>query len=106
MKDKEKIAPTAPALGWTRPENYLGAMARKRSYRRAREGEPRATPRPGLSTVPLAAILIILAILVVAIMVVAFPGNQPRPKPKPSAVHEQGVAQRGWLQKAQREMHR
>jgi len=48
VKDKEKIAPTAPALGWTRPENYLGAMARKRSYRRAREGEPRATPRPPL----------------------------------------------------------
>jgi hypothetical protein len=47
----------------------------------------------------------LLAILAVAIMIVAFPGNQPLPKPKPSAQQEKGVAQRGWFQEAQREMH-
>ena len=107
MKDKEKIAPPAPGSAWTRPDDYIGAMARKRSYRKAREGEPRRRPTSpvGLSAIPLAAILAILAVLVVAITLVAFPGNQPRPKPA-QAVHEQGVAAPGWFQKAQKEMHR
>ena len=109
MKDKEKIAPTAPALGWTRPENYLGAMARKRSYRKAREHQPRTqpvAPQAWLSTVPFIAILAVLAVLAVAIILVSFPGNQPKPKPAQVTPHEQGVAPRGWFQKAQKEMHR
>jgi hypothetical protein len=106
VKGKEKIV-SPPGSSWTRPDDYLGAMARKRSYRRAREpGSGRATSPAGLSAVPLAAILGILAVLVVAIMVVAFPGSQPAPKAKPSVVHEQGVAPRGWFQEAQKEMHR
>jgi hypothetical protein len=108
VKDKEKIAPRAPGSSWTRPDDYIGAMARKRSYRRARE-EPRdtrITPKVGPSALPLAAILAILAVLVVAITLAAFPGSQPRPKPAPPAVHEQGVASPGWFQKAQKEMHR
>ncbi|MEA3081617.1 MAG: tctex1 protein 2 [Sphingomonadales bacterium] len=105
MKGKDNIAPPARGSGWTRPEDYLGALARRRSYRRAREGEPRPTPPTGLSTVPLAAILAILAILVVAITIVAFPGNQPPPRPKQAAVQEQGVAQRGWFQEAQKSFH-
>jgi hypothetical protein len=109
VKDSEKIAPPAPGSSWTRPDDYIGAMARKRTYRRAREGQPRsdrATSRAGLATVPLAAILAVLAVLVVAIMIVAFPGTQPEPRPNPPAVHEQGVAAPGWFQKAQKEMHR
>jgi hypothetical protein len=108
VKDREKIAPPAPGHSWTRPDDYIGALARKRSYRRGREGEPRRAPVApvGLSAVPLAAILGILAVLVIAIMFVAFPGNQPQPKAKQSEVHEQGVAAPGWFQKAQKEMHR
>jgi hypothetical protein len=106
VKDKEKIAPPSTGSGWTRPDAYIGALARKRSYRRAREGESSATPRQGFSTVPLAVILAILAILVVAIMVVAFPGNQSPPRQKPHAVHEQGVAPRGWFQEAQKQFHK
>lgn len=109
MKEKERIAPSAPGSSWTRPDDYIGAMARKRSFRRAREGEPRnlrITSRNGFATVPLAAILAVLAVLAVAIMAIAFPGSQPAPKARPNAAHEQGVAQRGWFQDAQKEMHR
>ncbi|MEP6982696.1 MAG: hypothetical protein ABI853_03520 [Sphingomicrobium sp.] len=109
MKGKQKIANPAPGASWTRPDAYIGALAIKRSYRRAREGEPKSQSvptRPWLSTVPFAAILTVLAILAVAIMFVAFPGNQPSPKPKQAAVREQGVAPRGWFQEAQKEMHR
>jgi hypothetical protein len=106
VKGKEKIASPAGSA-WTRPDDYLGAMARKRRYRRAREPRTgRATSPAGLSTVPLAAILAILAVLVVAIMIVAFPGSQPPPRANASAVHEQGVAARGWFQEAQKDMHR
>jgi len=48
----------------------------------------------------------VLAVLAVAIIFVAFPGNQPKPRPARVAPHEQGVAARGWLQEAQKEMHR
>jgi hypothetical protein len=105
VKGKEKIA-SPPGPAWTSPDDYIGAMARKRSYRRAREpGSGRATSPTGLSTVPLAAILAVLAVLVVAIMIAAFPGSQPAPKAKASTVHEKGVAPRGWFQEAQKEMH-
>jgi hypothetical protein len=45
-------------------------------------------------------------VLAVAIMIAAFPGNQPMPKSRQVAEREQGVAQRGWFQEAQKEMHR
>lgn len=84
-------------------------MARKRSFRRAREPKMRTQPeRPRLllSTVPFLALLSLLAVLAVAIMVVAFPGNQPQIREPSPPAKEQGVAQRGWLQKAEREFHR
>lgn len=83
-------------------------MARKRSFRRT-HGEKRRTqpeaPRMLLSTVPFLALLGLLAILAIAIMVIAFPGSQPRPKPQQVAAKEQGRAERGWFQEAQKEMH-
>ena len=109
MKGDEKIAPQAPESSWTRPDAYVGAMARKRSYRRAREAnqitQP-VTPKPWLSTFPFVAILAMLAVLAVAIIFVAFPGNRPAPKPTRVVPREQGIAPRGWLQEAQKEMHR
>jgi hypothetical protein len=108
MKGKEKITSPTPGAAWTRPDAYIGALARRRSYRHARERKPSnqpAEPRAWLSTIPFAAILALLAVVVVGIVIIAFPGNQPRPKPKQPAVHEQGIAPRGWLQEAQKEMH-
>lgn len=106
MADKEKVAGRASGSSWTTPDDYIGAMARKRGYRRAREHRRPITPRAGFATVPLAAILAILAVVVVAVVIIAFPGNQPSPKAKQVTVREQGVAPRGWFQEAQKEMHR
>ncbi|HKP33773.1 MAG TPA: hypothetical protein VJT70_03220 [Sphingomicrobium sp.] len=105
--DKQKLADPAPGRGWTRPETYLGAMARKRRFRRERGGKPRTQPekpRLLLSTVPFLALLALLAVLAVAIMVLAFPGSQPPSRPQVAA-KEQGVADRGWFQEAEREMN-
>lgn len=94
---------------WTRPDDYLGAMARKRTFRRGRQGKERTepeSPRLLLSTVPFLALLVLLGVLAVAIMITAFPGNQPQVKAPPRPAKEQGVAQKGWFQEAEREFHR
>ena len=99
----------SPAGRWTRPEDYLGALARKRSFRqrwRPSENVEAETSRLLLSTVPFVALLSLLGILAVGIMVLAFPGSQPQVKPPPLPQHELGVAQKGWLQEAEREFHR
>ena len=99
----------APATlrAWTRADAYIGAMARKRSFRRARGDKQRTqpeSPRLLLSTVPFLALLALLGVLSVAIMILAFPGNQPQPQAKQLAQREQGVAGKGWFQDAQKEM--
>ena len=108
MEEKQRVASPAPGQPWTKPEDYLGAMARKRSFRRARREQPRTEPdRPRLllSTVPFFALIAFLAVLAVAIMILAFPGSQPITKAKVIAAKEQGVAERGWFEEAQKEMH-
>ena len=107
MEEKQRVASPAPGKPWTKAEDYIGAMVRKRSLRRARRERLRTEPeRPELllSTLPFIALIGLLGILAVAIMVVAFPGSQPPLKPRPLAAREQGVAQRGWFQEAQKEM--
>ena len=94
---------------WTRPEDYVMAMAVKRTARRKREPRPRTepeVPRFSLSTLPFLALLGALALLAVGIMIVAFPGTQPQLKQAQVAAREQGVANRGWFQEAQKEFHR
>jgi hypothetical protein len=106
VSHQEKL--TISGRGWTRPEAYLGAMARKRSFRRARGDKPRTepeVPRLMLSTIPFLALIGFLAVLGVAIMVAAFPGNQPLPRPAQAAKPEKGVAGRGWFQEAQKDFH-
>lgn len=108
MKDRQKLAKPEPTGAWIRPETYLEALVRTRSFRRAHREKPRTqpdSPRAMLSTIPFLVLLALLAVLAVGIMVLAFPGNQPAPKPK-SAAHEQGVAERGWFQEAEKDMHR
>jgi hypothetical protein len=105
---KDHLDAPAQMRAWTRPDAYIGAMARKRSFRRAHGEKQRTepeTPRLLLSTLPFLALLALLAVLSVAIMMLAFPGNQPLPNPK-AAQTEQGVAGKGWFQKAEREFHR
>ena len=109
MKGDEKITSPLPGASWTRPDAYIGALARKRSFRRRKADLGRTQPeRPRLllSTVPFMALIGLLAVLAVLIMIVAFPGAQPQQKPRQFAQKEQGVAQRGWFQEAQKEMHR
>ena len=98
----------SPAGRWTRPEDYLGAFARKRTFRRGRRPSERTepeSPRLFLSFVPFVALLAFLAVLAVAIMVAVFPGTQPVATPPHSAQKEQGVAARGWFQEAEKEFH-
>jgi hypothetical protein len=109
VKGKEKVTSPAPGAAWTRPDAYIDALARNRRYRRARAERPRSqpvSPQLWLSTIPFAAVLAVLAILAVAIVIAAFPGKQmAAPKPQ-AAAHERGVAPRGWLQEAQKDMRR
>lgn len=99
----------SPVGKWTRPDDYLEAMARKRTFRRGRRGKERTepeSPRLFLSTVPFLALLALLGVLAVAIMIAAFPGNQPELRSPPPPAKVQGVAAKGWFQEAQREFHR
>lgn len=104
MKNKGDVAPFE-SRSWTRPEDYIGALARRRTARKQREPKVRTqpeTPRLLLSTLPFLALLAALAVLTVAIMVTAWPGSQPVPRTL-LAQREQGVAAKGWFQEAQRE---
>ena len=108
VKEKQKLTSPEPDDVWTRPETYLGVLLRTHSFRRAHREKPRTqpeAPRAMLSTIPFLILLALLAVLAVAIMIIAFPGNQPVQKPKPPT-HQPGVAERGWFQEAQKEMHR
>ena len=108
MKQQEKLASPEPEGAWTKPEAYLSALVRMRTFRRAHREMPRTQPeRPRLllSTVPFLVLIVLLGVLAVAIMIVAYPGNQPVQRPKP-VPHQQGVAERGWFQEAQKEMRR
>jgi hypothetical protein len=98
----------SPVGKWTRPDDYIEALALKRTFRRRRGGRGRTepeSPRLLLSTLPFLALLALLGVLTVAIMVAAFPGAQPEAKAPPPAAREQGVAAKGWFEEAQREFH-
>ena len=104
MNNKGDLARPQPKK-WTRADDYLGAMGRRRTARRNRvpgeRTQPEA-PRLLLSTIPFLALITALAILAVAIMVVAWPGSQPQPRAR-QVPHQQGVAARGWFQEAEKD---
>ena len=110
MSQKDRVAKPSPRAAWTTPDDYVGALIRKRSFQRAHRPPERSqpeTPRMLLSTLPFVALFALLAVLTIGIMILAFPGNQPVMQSKPAQhAHEQGVAEPGWFQKAQKEMHR
>jgi len=106
--DKPRLSESATSK-WTHADDYVAAMARKRTARRDREPKQRTqpeNPRFGLSTLPYLALIVAFAILTVAIAVAAFPGAQPEAKAPQLAERQQGLAPKGWLEKAQREFHR
>jgi hypothetical protein len=109
MGDLQRLFGAKASRPWTRPETYVGAMARKRRFRQRQATRPRTQPeRPRLmlSTVPFLTLLAFLAVLAMGIMVLAFPGNQPPLREQPVAKAERGVAGRGWFQEAQKQFHR
>jgi hypothetical protein len=105
MKNKGELAPSESGR-WTRADDYVSALARRRTARRKREGNPGRTqpetPRLLLSTVPFLGLIVALAILGVAIMITAWPGGHPQAS-HPPLQHEQGVAPKGWFQEAEKE---
>ena len=93
---------------WTLPGAYMESLARRRTFRRSRGEKPRTqpeSPRLLLSTAPFLVLLGLMAIVTIGIFVLAIPGIQPQPKPKQVAAKQQGVAQPGWLQEAEKEFH-
>lgn len=106
--DRPRVSESATGK-WTHADDYVAALARRRTARHKREPRNRTTqggsPRFGLSTLPYLALIAVLAVLTVAIAIAAFPGTQPVPKVQVAA-HERGVADKGWLEEAEREFHR
>jgi hypothetical protein len=101
--------PTAKTSGWTRVEDYIVALARRRTARHQREGrsigrmDPK-TQQPTLGTIPFLVMMAAFAVLFVAIAILAWPVHeQPRP---PKAEREAGTAPPGWLENAEQEMNR
>ena len=100
---------TRSASGWTSVENYVVALARRRSARRRREtGKPPVTgpgdPHVTLGTMPFLAMMAALALLVVAIASLAWPVHeQPRQR---AAEKELGTAPPGWMEEAEKEMNK
>lgn len=106
---KPDFMPTAappPAQRWTHADDYIEAMARRRTARRARQPRPRTQPEAPqllLSTLPFAALIAVFAGLIVVFAVAAWPGSQPPAKPRPAAA-QPGTAAPGWLEAAKKDM--
>ena len=104
--DDERVASPRAGHDWTRPGDYVTALARKRTARKSRDPNPRHQHEASRFPVhmwPFVALMVMLAILVVATVFIAFPGNQPELKPRPPEKLEKGYAPKGWLQEAQKE---
>jgi hypothetical protein len=103
---KDRVTESPAGRKWTRPGDYVEALAFRRTARRSRRPKERTqpeAPRFILSTLPFLALLLALAALSVAIMVLAWPRSHPQPKPTQVA-HERGYAPRGWLERAEKQM--
>lgn len=99
---------TRANAGWTRVEDYIVALARRRTARHKREGWPYGrmdaeAPAPTLGTIPFIVMMAAFAILVVAIAALAWPVHD-APKPR-KAEKELGTAAPGWLEEAEGEMN-
>ena len=109
MKDKGDLAPGKEP--WTRPEEYVGALARRRTARRSRGDRVRPrtqpeAPRFSLSTLPFLVLFGALLLIAIGMMITAWPGGGSQPKKMQVASREIGTAAKGWFQEAQKEFHR
>lgn len=109
VKDKGDLA--AGKEPWTRPDEYLGSLARRRTARRSRgeKVQPRTqpeAPRFSLSTLPFLVLFGALLLIAVGIMIAAWPGGLSQPRKQQVAERQVGTAEKGWFQEAQREMNR
>jgi hypothetical protein len=107
---KERLAPPPETRQWTSIDDYVAALARRRTARQGRERKQRRRtepemPRFVLSTLPFLALIAALAVLAVAMMIVAYPGSQPKPRPPQMTEREPGTAPRGWLEEAEKQFH-
>ena len=107
MNDDDLSAPKV--LGtWTRAEDYVRALAQRRTARRGRAPQPRTqpeVPRFSLSTLPFLLLIGAVTLLAAAIIVAAWPGNNPPPRDPQKEQHELGTAPKGWFDEAKREFH-
>ena len=93
------------ARPWTRIDEYVVGLARRRTARRAQSLQPRTQPeepRFSLSTLPFLLLMGALIVVAGALFLVAIPRSAPQPEQAPKAA-EKGVAERGWLEDAERE---
>ena len=93
------------ARPWTRIDEYLVSLARVRSARRAQALKPRTQPEEpsfSLSTLPFMLLMAALMVITLALFLAAWPGGRSQPEQRIEP-KEQGVAQRGWLDDAERE---
>ena len=109
MKDKGDL--TEGREPWTRPDEYIGALARRRTARRSRGDRVRPRTQPEaprflLSTLPFLILFGALLLIAVGMMITAWPGGTSQPKKTEVASREIGKAERGWFQEAKREFHR
>src|SRR3954468_3407763 len=104
--DEKRLVRPQPGQDWTQPDDYVAALARKRTARKSRDPNPKnqhEASRFPVHMLPFVALMIVLAVLVIATILTAFPGSQPELKPNQTASHEQGYAPRGWLKEAEKE---
>ena len=96
---------------WTRPDEYIGALARRRTARRSRGDKVRPrtqpeAPRFSLSTLPFLVLFGALLLIAVGIMIAAWPGGISQQAKRQVASGDVGTAQKGWFQEAQKQFHR
>ena len=107
MPRKDDVAAPRSSDRWTRPDEYITSLARRRTARRVRDGTTRTqpeSPRFLLSTLPVLALIVGLGVIMIAVFVVAWPGG-PSPKQAISLPEQKeiGTARKGWYQDAERE---
>lgn len=107
MPRKDDTAAPPAARSWTKPDEYLASLARRRTARRARDPGPRTSPeapRFTLSTLPFLVLMLALAVLTIAIFIAALPLHDGSERNAAKAeTNEVGTARKGWFQDAERE---
>jgi hypothetical protein len=106
--NQDDVASRPPSRTWVRAEDYVEALARRRTARRSRGAAPRTQPekpRLLLSTLPFAALIVGVAVLTLSIIVAAWP-HAPQSRTQAGGAPELGTAAKGWFQDAEKDFRR